>query len=315
MSPGDGADLQELVHCEDVPPSRLAPRDPVELAQLLEGVDPHVRIRADAQLDAAMKDALDGQEPVAEVRLRCRTRADAPPRGREQVELVTVRMRRMDDGCARSEAPARVEQLDRAKPVLREALLDFPRLLVGMDVQRQLVLGHVTAERFEPAARARPDGVGGDADANAVVTQLLQLTQVRSHRLLAKALDSTARVCHMKEDGRDTSLHCRRGCCSRLLEPEVVELPDRGVPGRTKLPIDIHIARPDVFRALAAGELEHRLPPRPEVAALRSPAQRPLERVAMRIYEPGNPRQVGHAREDTTLKGCKRPRPSRGRAA
>ena len=87
-----------------------------------------------------MQQPLDRQEAVAEVRLGRRARADARAGGREQVELVAVGVRRVDDGRARAEAAARVEQLDRAQAVLGEALLDLARLLVGVDVQRQLVL-------------------------------------------------------------------------------------------------------------------------------------------------------------------------------
>ena len=61
------------------------------------------------------------------------------------VELVSVRVGRMHDGRARAEAAALVEQLDRPHTVLGEALLDLARLLVGVDVQRQLVLGGVAA--------------------------------------------------------------------------------------------------------------------------------------------------------------------------
>src|SRR5262249_62189222 len=109
---------------EDVGPAGRAPGQAVEPRQLLEWVDAHVRVRADAQRDASVEDALDREEAVAEVRLRGEACADAPTRCREQVELVSVGMRRVDDRRAWAEAAARVEQLDRAHPVLREELLD-----------------------------------------------------------------------------------------------------------------------------------------------------------------------------------------------
>src|SRR5579859_1968667 len=77
---GGGADLQQLVHREDVTPAGFAPTDPVELAQLLERVDPHVRVGADAELDVALQDALDRKKPVTEVRLRRRARARSEER-------------------------------------------------------------------------------------------------------------------------------------------------------------------------------------------------------------------------------------------
>ena len=84
-----------------------------------------------------MEQSLDGEEAVAEVRLGRRAGAHACAGRREQVELVAVRVRRVDDRRARRQAAARVEQLDRPQPVLGEALLDLARLLVGVDVQRQ----------------------------------------------------------------------------------------------------------------------------------------------------------------------------------
>src|SRR5258706_416480 len=84
----------------------LPQQDPVELAQLLQWVDPDVGVRADAEPDAAVEEALDGKEAVGEIRLRRRTGAHAGARGSEQIELVAVGMRRMDDGRARAEAPA-----------------------------------------------------------------------------------------------------------------------------------------------------------------------------------------------------------------
>ena len=70
-------------------------------------------------------------------------------------------------------------------PALRrlEELLggELARLLVGVDVQRQLVLGGVAPELLEPVARAGTDGVGGDPDANPVGPQLLDLTEIRGH--------------------------------------------------------------------------------------------------------------------------------------
>src|SRR4029077_16514250 len=102
------------------------------------------------------------QEAVAEVRLRRRARTHARARLREQVELMAVGLRRMDDSRIRAEATARVEQLDGAEVVLGEALLDLPRLLVGVDVQRQPVLGRVGPEPLEPVARGGGGGGGGN---------------------------------------------------------------------------------------------------------------------------------------------------------
>src|SRR2546423_8468458 len=113
-------------------------------------------------------------------------------RGGEKVELMAVRVRRVDDGRAWSETTAGIEQLDRSQAVLGKAFLDLARLLVGVDVQRQVVLGGVTAELLEPVAWTGADGVGSDADADPIGSQLFALTQGRSHRLLPGALHPAA---------------------------------------------------------------------------------------------------------------------------
>src|SRR5438105_2678673 len=122
---------------EHVAPARLAPRDSLELAQLLEGVDAHVRVRADADANPARAHLLDGEEAVAEVRLGRRARAHARACAGEEIELVAVRVRRVDDGRSLRQTPRAIEQLDRADAVLGQAFLDLARLLVRVDVQRQ----------------------------------------------------------------------------------------------------------------------------------------------------------------------------------
>ncbi len=243
-----------------------------------------------------MKHALDREKAVAEVGLGGGADADARARGRDQVKLVPVGVRRVDDRRARTETAARVEQLDRPQTVLGEALLDLARLLVGVDVQRQPLLGRVAAELLEPAARAGADGVGGEADADPPGTQLLDLVEVRGYGVLPEALQAAARIGDVKEDELDSRLGRSLGRGMPLREPEVVELADGGVPGRAQLAIDLRIARSHPFRGLTAGELEHRLAPRPEIGAFGPSAQRPLERVAMRVDEAGDPRPLLHAR-------------------
>ena len=89
------------------------------------------------------------------------------PLSREQVELGTVRMRRVHDGDVGPEAAGALEELDRPAAVLREALLDLPGLLVGVDVQREAFGLREAPELLEPFARAGANGVGGEADAHA----------------------------------------------------------------------------------------------------------------------------------------------------
>ena len=115
-------------------------------------------------------------------------------------------MGRVHDGRPRPKATGLGEQLDRPQPVLGEAFVDLPRLLVGMHVQRQLVLVRIGAELFEPAAGARADGMGGEADADADRAQLLHLPQVVGRRGLPEAVETAAPVGGEKDDERDPRL-------------------------------------------------------------------------------------------------------------
>ena len=82
---------------------------------------------------------------------------------------MAVGMRRVHDRGAGRQAALAVEQLDRPQAVLGEALLDLAPLLVGVDVQRQLVARGVAAELGQRRRRAGAHGVGGDTDADSLV--------------------------------------------------------------------------------------------------------------------------------------------------
>jgi hypothetical protein len=112
----------------------------------------------------------------------------------QQIELVTVRVCRVDDGRARAEATGFRKQLDGAETMLGDALLDLPRLLVRVHVERQLVLLRVRTELLQPVARAGANGVGGDPDADARSAQLLEPSQVLTDGRLPEALDPAPRV-------------------------------------------------------------------------------------------------------------------------
>src|SRR5688500_829649 len=71
-----GPERVQLVAREDAAAAGLPPCDAFELAQLLERVDPDVRVGADTDRDTSCADALGGEEAVAEVRLRRRAGAD-----------------------------------------------------------------------------------------------------------------------------------------------------------------------------------------------------------------------------------------------
>ena len=90
----------------------------------------------------------------------------------------------MDDGRPRAEAAGAGQELDRADAVLLEALVDFARLLVRVDVEGQRVLAGVAADLLEPVGWAGANGVGGKADLDAALPEPLDLVQVLGNRRL-----------------------------------------------------------------------------------------------------------------------------------
>jgi hypothetical protein len=214
---------------------------------------------------------------------------------------VPVGVRRVHDRRARAEATAGSEELNRPHAVLGKALLDLARLFVRVDVQGQLVFSRVAAKRLQPVAWARPNGVGGNADADSCRAQLLEPTQVLRDGLLPEAIDPAAGVRDVEQDARDLRLGRRLGSCVRFGKSEIVKLADGGVAGVPEFLVDPGVALADLARDLAPGQVQHGLAPGPEVGALCSPAQRPLEGVAMRVDETGELETVRHAREDTRV--------------
>src|SRR5262249_8410125 len=144
-----------------------------------------------------------------------------------------------------------------------------------------------------PLARAGANGVGGDADADPRVAQLLEVAQVLGNRRLAKPVDPAAGVGDIEDDELDPDLP--RGVDRRpgFVEAEGGELADGGEARLADLREDRPVVRANVRR-----ELEHPIAPGPEIAALDLPAQRPLERVAVRIHETGDLEIVRHPEED-----------------
>ena len=137
--------------------------------------------------------------------------------------------------------------------------------------------------------------MGGDADGDTGRTQLLHLPQVVGRRGLAEAVQAAAAVRGEKDDERDSRLVGRLGRGECLLEAEVVELADGGVPGGEQLAVDENVLLPYERGRLAAGLGEHLLAPRPEVTAARATAERALECVTVRVDETGQRQRVAHA--------------------
>src|ERR1700730_17072616 len=152
-----------------------------------------------------MQYALNRKEAVAEIRLGRWARADPRAALGEQVELVPVGVRSVHDGCARAEAAAVGEELDRPETVLGEALFDLARLFVCVDVQGQLVFGRVSAKLFEPVTGGRPNGGGGKADR----AHRLEPAQVFGDRRLPQTVDAAARVGDVEQNDLDLRVRGR----------------------------------------------------------------------------------------------------------
>ena len=191
----------------------------------------------------------------------------------------------------RAEAAGAIEQLDGADPVLGDALLDLAGLLVGVDVQRQPLGTRVAPDLLQPLGRARPHGVGGDADPDPAPTELLDLLEVLGRGFLAEAGDTSARVRGEEQRQRDAGLvrGLRGGEC--LGEPEVVELPDRRVAGGVHLGIGLDVLGAHGLRRLAFRLGEHHFAPGPEIAALGAPAQTRWNPCEWALTNPGSARR------------------------
>src|SRR5918992_911891 len=161
------AELEEALGLDHVSAERQSPGGPFDLTQLLEGIDAHIRVGADAERDPALDQGLERGEPVSEVCLRGRTQADERARLGQEIQLVLVGMRRVDDRRPRPETPALGKELDGPETVFGEALLDLARLLVRMDVQDDAFRGRIAAYFLQPVAWAGTDRVGGDTHGHA----------------------------------------------------------------------------------------------------------------------------------------------------
>src|SRR6185436_4984877 len=84
------ADRPQRVRVEHAASAVLPPRDALQLAELLEGVDPNVRVTPDAERDPAVEHADRRDEAVAQVGLGRRAGADRRAAVPQQVELGAV---------------------------------------------------------------------------------------------------------------------------------------------------------------------------------------------------------------------------------
>ena len=150
------ADREQLLVGDHPAATGLSAADPLELAQLLERIDSHVRVGADAQRDPPVDDARHRQEAVAEF---------ASVVGQAQIRAPAAASRSSSAPSAwvacttvvRSPRhPSRSRRAIGRSPCSARLLLDLPRLLVGVNVQRQrmrLGVGAELAQRVGRAAR------------------------------------------------------------------------------------------------------------------------------------------------------------------
>jgi hypothetical protein len=295
-APTRAADLPQLVGCEDSAPTFLPPGDTLELAELFERVDADVRVGADAERDSAMPHANGREEAVSEISLCRRAGADRRAAVAQKVELRTVRMGRVDDRRPVAEAAAVGEQLDGTPAMLREAFLDLPGLLVGVDVEHEVLGVGVAAELHEPVSRAGAHGVGGNPHRDSTPAQLLELLEVRGHRRLTHPLQAAARVgdvqAHEPEPRLGGGLRGRESG----VEAEVVELADRREAGSAHLAVGRGVELEHRPRGLGLGLGQHALAPGPEVASRGPAAKRALEGMAVGVDEPGERHRSRHGR-------------------
>src|SRR5262249_47556744 len=92
----------------------------------------------------------------------------------------------------------------------------------------------------------------------------------------------------------DSCLRGRLDGGQGLWEAQVVELPDGGVARRAHFAVPDGIVAPHRVRRLPAGLEKHLVAPCPEVAAARSSAHRPLERVRVGVDEAGHAERLSH---------------------
>ena len=252
---------------EDLAAERLPAGGRLRLAQLLERVDPDVRVRADADADSHRAAA------------RRRTRLEVPLGRRADADARAVSARRSSSLSSAWVAWTTVVRGPR-RPVRREARsagCRAPRCTRrSRAAARRRGRGVAGAparhrRRSPRASRAGRRGrSGGTTDSHAGVAQLLQLPEILGRRVLPEPLDAPSRVGAEQKDDLDLGLPGRldRGVCLR--KTEVVELTHRRVPG-LELEVGLGILTAHCLRRLALGLRDHRLPPGPEVAARPAP--------------------------------------------
>ena len=282
------ADGQEILHRHDVAAELLPAGDALELAELLERVDANVRVRADAQRDAALENAGD--------RRGIRLRGSPPSSGRRR----SVRPHRRAGRARASEACVACTIVVRGPRQPHSASSSIgrrPCSATHSSISRgcshawtcrtRLSRRGVGPELPQPVRRAGTDGVGGKADRDARLGEPLDGVEVLGDRALPEPRQPSPAVGGVEEPKRRSRPRAPPRPLRAPLAAHVVELADRGEAGRTHLAIDVGVQAADPLGRQPLRLGVHAVAPRPEVAAFDPAAQRALERVAVRVDEAG----------------------------
>ena len=164
----------------------------LELAQLLERVDPDVRVGADADADPALREPLDRREAVTEIRLGRRADADPRARVREQVELARPRRAfRGRSSCAARGSPRWASSsIGRTPCSARHSSISRGCSSAWTWRTSSLLPRRTGRSRSSQSSGQARTEWGATPDADAGRAQALDLLQIGGRRRLAKARDA-----------------------------------------------------------------------------------------------------------------------------
>ncbi len=137
--------------------------------------------------------------------------------------------------------------------------------------------------------------MGGDRYADPVGAQRFELGQVVGDRALPEPWAPAAQIAGIDADEGDPGRGCGGRGCPRLLEAEIVELPDGGETVRPELAVDLDILLLDLRSCDRFREGDHAVAPGPEVPTGLAAPQGALKGMTMGVDEAGNG-EGGHGR-------------------
>ena len=112
---------------------------------------------------------------------------------------------------------------------------------------------------------------------------------------MTKTLETASGIRREEDDDFDPRLVRSLGGCERFVEAQIVELTNRCVAGLPHLAKRVAVLRADMSRGQSPSQIQHGLPPGPEVATLGAAAKGALKAVRMRIDEARQRDRLCHA--------------------